>query len=89
MTFLSVRKGSDSRDQRGIKAALFAVGMHFILMWVQQFKPLNGSHVNGSSYSAGENAFPLCDLQGVPGWRPYSALGSVSTDAELERGRRS
>lgn len=83
---VTFHKGSDSRDQRGIKAALFAVEMHFILMRVQQFKPLNDSHANQSSYSAGENTFPLCDLRGVPGRRPFSAFGSVSTDAELERG---
>lgn len=75
MTFLSVRKKVQTAEiSSGIKAALFAVGMHFIPMWLQQFKPLNDSHVNGElifrwrKYSPPPT--PVCDLQGVPGWRP-------------------
>lgn len=83
MTFLSGRKGLDSRDQRGIKGVLIAVGMHFILMWVWQFKPLKDSHVNWSSYSVVGNIFYLCDLQRVIGWRPYVAFCSAFKDVEL------
>lgn len=64
MTFLHVRKGLDSTDQHRIKGVLTAVGMHFILMRVQQFKPLKDSHVNWSSYSVVGNIFPLWSLKG-------------------------
>lgn len=65
VTFLNVHKGLDSRDQHGIKVVLNAVGMHFILMWVWQFKPLNDSHVNWSSYSVVENIFPSVISEGL------------------------
>lgn len=86
VTFLRVRKGLDGTAQHGIKGVLIVVGMHFILMWVRQFKPLKDSHVNWSSYSVVGNIFPLCDLGRVIGWRPYLAFCSVFKDAGLQRG---